>query len=416
MDAQRFDRLTRQLTAALSRRRFGAILPLLGLTAGSGVALVTEAKRRKGNHNATAAKKKGKGKGKKKPKKCKKATIKCGKKCVNPKTNALHCGGCGQRCGTNRACVNGQCEGGGCPGSQILCHELCVDSSDNEDHCGRCNNPCADSLTCVDGECGCADGELCDGDCVDLQTDDDHCGSCGNACDAGENCESGQCNPTGCGAGERFCQNLDRCIPEDDPNRCCVARDCGGIHANPYGDLECTAQGHCVCKNAGEGRCSSTTVPSRNFLCDVCCEGGGGCPAGQVCNTQGNNLFCECDRDNGYVQCTNGCKKVNGSDTLNCGTCDNVCRGENPTCRLGKCCGADGTVCGSTGDGCCSRFCRDGECGSCSATSECGVIGEICSGGRCCTPSGGPCHLSGNGFDCCSESCEMGTDGFSRCA
>ena len=144
MDGQQFDRLILRFSQVTSRRRVGGLLATLGLSAALG-----------GPPSAPAKKKK-----KKKPKKCKAGTVKCGNICVNTKSNALHCGGCGNRCGNNNACVDGKCQGG-CPGSQVLCVGLCVDPSDNDDHCGDCDTKCTGDLTCIDGQCGCAEGTKC---------------------------------------------------------------------------------------------------------------------------------------------------------------------------------------------------------------------------------------------------------------
>jgi hypothetical protein len=314
MDAQRFDCLTLKLSSALSRRRFGSVLAALGLAAGFGGALESEGKKKKGKN--------------KKPKKCKKGTIKCGKKCVNPKNNALNCGRCGQRCGISRACVDGQCQTG-CPGDQILCHELCVDPSDNVDHCGRCNNPCADPLTCVDGKCVCADGEVCDGDCVDLQTDREHCGSCGHACGGDETCNAGECSSAV--ACHTSCRPDQICESNPCPcsihcgsglcGDCCSDQDCIG---NPNGN-HCvgTAAGnfYCGCRDNArpcgpDGACSTCCsddecAPFPGHICSYCPADSPHCIGGCACNIWGE-----------YTNCGGGAGCVNlATDVHSCGTC-----------------------------------------------------------------------------------------------
>lgn len=372
MDAQQFDRLTRYLAGRLPRRRLATVFAMVApwLIAAPLPGAEAKKKRRKRQN--------------KKKKKCRKGKSKCGKKCVNTKTNALHCGGCGRRCGANVACVGGVCQGGGCSGEQILCDALCVDPNDNDDHCGGCDNACAE----------------------------------------GESCVEGACLAPACNADERYCDSIGRCIPADDPDRCCVESDCGGAYANPYGSLACDGEGFCVCKHANEGRCTNRPAPIQNFQCDVCCGDGEGCPFGQVCNTQENNLFCECDRASGFQECPGGCTQILGSDVFNCGACGSRCCGsietceaEQRVCRAGVCCTEQGGSCIGTGlsDNCCSRFCREGQCSSCGSSGECLQSGTVCNGGRCCKPSGAECHVSGKGFDCCSGACAMHQDGFSYC-
>lgn len=89
MDPRQFDWLTRCLSVFASRRRFAGIVAAAGLA----VALP----------GGAAAKKKRK-------KRCKKGAARCGKTCVNTKTNAAHCGGCGRACDSAETCRDGQCQ------------------------------------------------------------------------------------------------------------------------------------------------------------------------------------------------------------------------------------------------------------------------------------------------------------------
>ncbi|MCA9861844.1 MAG: hypothetical protein KC432_02435 [Thermomicrobiales bacterium] len=351
MDSRNFDAVVRACAGAWSRRR--VLAALAGAWSGGSALLTdTEARRKR-----------------RKRKRCKKGLKTCGKRCVDIQTNADHCGACKASCG-GRACVNGVCQNpgaGGCPAGQTRCGQACVN----------------------------------------LQTDANHCGACRVGCSSGQACAGGLCAPVTCGSGERLCANLGRCIPADDPNRCCVDRDCGGAHQNPYGDLACTAEGRCVCNQPGEGRCTGTPGSSRNFQCDVCCGDGVGCPEGQICATAPNVLGCECDLQHGYRHCADGCKDTQ-NDSLNCGGCGLVCHADQSICQVGVCCAVTGQTCSeSFPDGCCSRFCgAENRCAPCSATSQCqqqGLTAEICTGGRCCRPTGAVC--GGPGYPCCSGVC-----------
>lgn len=59
----------------------------------------------------------------KKRKKCKNGTSKCGKNCLNLKTDSANCGACGVVCTGSRICNNGVCA---CPANQSLIAGTCI--------------------------------------------------------------------------------------------------------------------------------------------------------------------------------------------------------------------------------------------------------------------------------------------------
>jgi hypothetical protein len=365
MDGHHFDRLTRQFTASLSRRRLGGVLTALGLAAGLGRSSPT---------NARKGKKK-----KKKPKKCKNGAVKCGNACVNTKTNALHCGRCGRRCGIDAACVNGVCEGGGCQKDQ--CGALCVDLQDNDDHCGSCGNDCQGDLTCVNGECDCAEGTKCGNHCVNTQTDNDHCGECDEPCLGATFCQGGACLPDGnctptcrvdqlCDAGECVCPSGQvSCGPSGPCRECCFDLHCDG---NPNGS-ECIADpgqpGNLIC-GCDQLAGNFPVLPcGPNGSCSLCC-GEEECQQrhseGWTCvyaSAPGDIGNCRCDVQNGYTPCSNRCSNLQTS-TRDCGSCDTrCCTGENceeflwEICVQGDCCRPISQFCQAHTD-CCSGSCN----------------------------------------------------------
>lgn len=88
MDATRFDALACRLG---NRRTVLAGAALLGVTSLSQAPEGVQGRR-------------------KKRKACVLAAIRCGRKCVDPRTDARHCGGCGNRCLDGVACVNKVCD------------------------------------------------------------------------------------------------------------------------------------------------------------------------------------------------------------------------------------------------------------------------------------------------------------------
>ncbi|MCA9876878.1 MAG: hypothetical protein KC442_03835 [Thermomicrobiales bacterium] len=335
MDTNRFDALARQ---------FGSRRSVLG-----GLATVLAAIAATPGDPAQAKKKKKKHK----KKKCKKGALRCGKKCVDAHTDSQNCGGCGVRCASGTACVNGSCVGTpSCPVGQMRCDGLCVNPASNEDHCGQCGNTCRLELTCIEGQCGCAtEGETaCPGDsCVDLKTDDDNCGACGHACPSGQHCQNGECAHVACDPGQRLCNADSTCIPDNDDQFCCNQADCGGSGS----DLECVDH-VCVCKTAGTGRCPS---PNRN-TCSICC---GGVGVGERCGPS----------DADWV---NVCYSATGS-TCTCPPGKVTCRFNNRRCSLdpqtdSNRCGDNCYVCDEydPGSACCFGSCSRG----CNPGTSCG--------------------------------------------
>jgi hypothetical protein len=187
---------------------------------------------------------------------CKPGFVICDGRCIDPKSNADHCGKCGHSCG-GFECSAAMCtstplpedagldggpqsdagrakdagpgrdggdggnappttgrggagtpfrpDGGlsfpdpmvstGCSVGETACGDVCSNTRSDPKHCGECGKGCMTGQFCAVGECvDVCDAPLsfCDGNCYDLQNDEDHCGSCGTACASGI-CTAGQC-------------------------------------------------------------------------------------------------------------------------------------------------------------------------------------------------------------------------------
>lgn len=75
------------------------------------------------------------------------------------------------------------------------CDGVCVDVRSDARNCGGCGRACEVGQLCEDGSCVdiCGPGLTpCGSACVDLGSDPDHCGACGRACPTGL-CEVGMC-------------------------------------------------------------------------------------------------------------------------------------------------------------------------------------------------------------------------------
>ena len=122
----------------------------------------------------------------------------CDGTCVDPETDARHCGACNNACGDGEVCHDGSCETS-CPGDQTVCDGGCFDLDLSPRHCGSCGTECDDGQVCSAGSCetSCGSGLTeCDNQCLDLQTDPNHCGGCGEACPPSFGCTGGSCVAT----------------------------------------------------------------------------------------------------------------------------------------------------------------------------------------------------------------------------
>ncbi len=126
---------------------------------------------------------------------CVAPSLVCGEGCVDPRWNALHCGGCDQPCGGMQVCAEGECAAD-CPAERPdACGISCVDLQSDAMNCGLCERACTGDETCLDGVCtpACekADQTSCDGKCVNVDKDPKNCGACGVVC--AQKCTMGQC-------------------------------------------------------------------------------------------------------------------------------------------------------------------------------------------------------------------------------
>ncbi|MDQ3692253.1 MAG: hypothetical protein M3464_01315 [Chloroflexota bacterium] len=87
--------------------------------------------------------------------------------------------------------------------------EICTNFKSSKKHCGECGNVCPKHLDCVGGECRCQFGSFeCDGECVK------------HACAEGHSCANGQC----------MCQQIGQSCRGDD-DCCSNLRDDGSVQS-----------------------------------------------------------------------------------------------------------------------------------------------------------------------------------------
>jgi hypothetical protein len=318
MDANRFDRLTKSLSAVRTRR--GMLHLLTALPLASAVAAVlgeeTAAKgrrqKRKDRHHQDQDKRQTqrhqkhtqRGQAKRQQQKrraqrqdpapppapgCTPTT--CAAQGTNCGTIADGCGTqirCGpDSCGAGYSCIDNVCRCADgtavCPpgGSSPTCcqsGQVCKDGNGpcctplaacpDGKNCGTMSDGCGSQIRCEPDSCG--DGDTCcSGQCVNLnlQTDANHCGSCTNACLQNETCLSGACH---------FCTD-DVCF-----------RTCSG-------PTSCyTRSGGCAYPNACVKTASDHLVCFGHYVLGSTCDEDADCVSGQVCGTDvGSDPVCE---------------------------------------------------------------------------------------------------------------------------
>jgi hypothetical protein len=120
----------------------------------------------------------------------------CAGTCVDPASDAAHCGSCGTACDARATCQRGACD---CAPGLSACGTSCVDRSSDPGHCGSCGISCLGTVcssatgpALCSAACGAGETD-CSGACLHLDRDRFHCGACGTSCAAGESCVSGTC-------------------------------------------------------------------------------------------------------------------------------------------------------------------------------------------------------------------------------
>jgi hypothetical protein len=76
---------------------------------------------------------------------CRGGLTNCTGACVNPQSNVLHCGGCGNDCNRDEVCVNGRCRNYVAPAGCTACPCACPSGN------ACCPAPVGTAGVCVEG-------------------------------------------------------------------------------------------------------------------------------------------------------------------------------------------------------------------------------------------------------------------------
>jgi len=253
--------------------------------------------------------------------------------------------------GSGRACRGGACQ---CPASRpAQCEGRCVDPASDAQHCGRCGNACVAGAWCRNGACACPSPQVhCPVvGCVDPRVDNAHCGACGVTCGSGTQCILGRCLAP-CPGGTHRC-GLD-CRANDSPASC--GARCEPCVPPAGAAARCTLTGTCdfTC-SAGTHRCADRCAPDdavatcgdRCQPCPAPSNGAAACVAGRCALTCAAGFHACGDRclaDDAVASCGARCEACptpeNGAPACAAGRCDFTCRAGFSRC--GDAC-SDGT-------------------------------------------------------------------------
>ena len=363
--------------------------------------------------------------------------IGCGDHCIDPKTNGSWCGAYGDckadKAGSvcNRslgfACVNGQCK---CPNGFVECDGKCIDPKTDNLHCGA-SGECTPGTEyygtlcdpgmlkgiidlskykrgkameysqCIAGQCICTEGGNCEvAPDEENVVNDGHfcikssyirCGGIGN-CDS-DDFTSMHYKGTKCQNGYQ-CE-VDICIIRQDSSGT-AAPDC------PSGQTQ-----------------FKDTDPSKNYY--YCLDNAVAETVKEIKNQElvCNYQYCNFDEDMG-----NGCETPINSERA-CGSCTNACK-EGESCKPAGLHGTYKCVCDKDGYSTCNGSCTDiannhDNCGACgtkcgekqicseNACTDC-PAGMISCNNECIHPNDDSLHIAS-----CADATMKCSDGFADC-
>jgi hypothetical protein len=313
-----------------------------------------------------------------------------GSGCIDLLEDPANCGTCNHACLPSQVCAHGTCAST-CPAPTTNCNRACVDLTTDRNHCGSCATACPNNLLCISSACGCPTQfhqTECSMTCVDTANNRTNCASCGHVCTTTCASHPDTCAHQGivCGAAGDGCGNRIGCAA------CPIAGDtCGGggvqgvcghgATCSPRTIAECLP-GYCGPMDDGCG--SVVNCPTQCTGIDTC--GGGG--ALHYCGhpiCMGSTCMDMCP--SGYTNCSDVCIDTS-ANIANCGGCGIRCGAEGD-CNGGSCqChGAPpaGMDMGALANGCapngCS-YCPGPGCVNFQTDSmNCGSCGNVCAHG-----------------------------------
>lgn len=320
--------------------------------------------------------------------------------------DVLNCGAVGNACGVGNVCKDGVCY---CEASQSACLTACCDSGcvdvrSNAQNCNGCGISCAGAQLCVNAECvsNCPENfSVCSSKCVDLRNDAKNCGACGVTCpdpsvaelhidrsyctnqscsivcsagyvDADTNVQNGCESAVTYECNNGFIEKGESCDADKLNDQTCESQ----VGEGSVGKLRCASD----CRGFDTTECSAPTTCGNGHI-----DGAERCDERELAGNTCASVLGE--GSTGVLFCQNNC---NGFDTSAC-TKPTTCGNSIVDVEAGEVCDAGllnnntcETVVGSGSKGTlkCDSKCMSFDISSCSAAAKCGD-GQINSNEEC---------------------------------
>ena len=213
---------------------------------------------------------------------CKAPRMLCDEQCIDPQTDAEHCGNCETSCSPDESCQSGSCQPVSVPTTECetgeeVCFGVCVDLKVDPNHCGKCLNACNEDETCNNGTCtlNCGTLKLCGNACIDTQNSAAHCGDCNRACLDGQACVGGTCQCAkdhyDCdGNTANGCESETKCECTPGDTQPCWRGEASAIFKSTENPKTICEKGSRTCDVSGQfwGACTGGVYPAA-VTCDL---------------------------------------------------------------------------------------------------------------------------------------------------
>ncbi len=303
--------------------------------------------------------------------------LKCESKCIDVLSDIKNCGKCGNDCGDNASCNNGECI---CDQDYAKCDNGKCIRPHETDFCGAKGNctdfqpdspnykgdKCRQNFSCLandskEWKCTCVgDGyRTCDDQCIVSTNDVHHCGPQEMACEELVDCTIAlNSENVRCDGGQCKCAIGYNAYPKDQPTSC-IDNSINPMSCGPAA-IDCTqnTNGEVLCNNGNcVEKCSGSKIRCGNTCLDPATY--------HVQNIEGTN-DCECvDTTASYCpdylgQPNLGCKTAHIGDANNCSTCQTPDNQDDPNviCQDSFVCSAGQCRCLSTDDATAPAVCE----------------------------------------------------------
>lgn len=150
-----------------------------------------------------------------------------------------------------------------CSDNETCCDGICVNTRNDSQNCGACGNVCEGTENC------------CDEVCVDTRNDVDNCGTCGNTCAVCQGCAGGTCENL-----PDFLFDCNGKPLQSNPNQVCTTGPSSGIcdgglcNCGPGGRNDPEDESVCLCNQTNTDFCANPPFRNCCQISQTCLNGG----------------------------------------------------------------------------------------------------------------------------------------------